>query len=564
MIKVIDDTINIRVKNNTSFNQNVNLLGGTSDPLAVPPSLLYQWDLSAENYFGSVTASIVISNTSNPTPVTYTVQVNGYNIESVVFALNSLNLGVFQYSGDIIYVSNDFYIYGALTILSTSFISSWNTTNTSGGSSASNQIQLPLVSGGTYNFIVDWGDGNQDTITTWNQAETLHTYATSGTYTISLTGTINGFVFGASGDILKILSVSNFGNIIFGDSLLGIFSGCTNLSFTSVTDTPDLSTMTRVDNMFEDCTFSSINNLENWDVSTIVEFESMFRNCVNFNQDISSWDLTSANSLVRMFLGATSFNSPLNTWNVSNVTTMNNMFGSASTFNQSLNSWNVSNVTDMTNMFRFASDFNGNISSWDVSNVTNMSSIFGQCVIFNQNIGAWNVVNVTNMNGMFNGALLFNQNIGAWNVSNVTDMTFMFAGVSAFNQNISSWNVSNVTTMNNMFAGASSFNQNIGGWNVSSVTNMNGMFVNATAFNQNIGSWNISNVNNFINFMLGKTNLDYSSANLDSIYNGWSLLTVQPNETINFGTIKYTLAGQAGKNILDNAPNNWTITDGGI
>jgi surface protein len=564
MVNSIKDTINVRVRNNTALPQNVNILGGTSDPLGVPPSILYQWDLSTEVYFGSVTASIAISTTANPTPVTYTVQVNGYNIESVVFALNTLNFGVFQYSGDIVYVANDFYIYGVLQVGSNPFVSVWNTTNTSGGSSASNQIQLPLVNGGTYNFIVDWGDGNQDTITSWNQAETLHTYTTSGTYSISLTGTIDGFVFGATGDILKILSISNFGNIIFGDSLLGIFSGCTNLSLSSVTDTPDLSTMTRVDNMFEDCTFSSINNLQNWDVSTIVEFESMFRNCVNFNQDISSWNLTSANSLVRMFLGASSFNSPLNTWNVSNVTTMNNMFGSASTFNQSLNSWDVSNVTDMTNMFRFASDFNGNISSWNVSNVTNMSSMFEQCLVFNQNIGSWNVSNVTTMNAMFNGALLFNQNIGSWNVTNVTDMTFMFAGVTAFNQNISTWNVSNVTTMNNMFAGASTFNQNIGGWDVSSVTNMNGMFANATAFNQNIGSWNISIVNNFINFMLGKTNLDYSSANLDAIYNGWSLLTVQPNETINFGTIKYTLAGQAGKNILDFAPNNWTIVDGGI
>jgi hypothetical protein len=435
----IKDTINIRVVNNTTLPQNVNILGGTSDPFAVPPSLLYQWDLSAENYFGSVSASIVISNTSNPTPITYTVQVNGYNIESVVFALNTLNLGVFQYSGDIVYVANDFYIYGALTISSTSFISTWNTSNTSGGSSASNQVQLPLVSTGNYNFIVDWGDGSQDTITTWNQAETLHTYATSGTYTISLTGTIEGFVFGASGDILKILSVSNFGNIIFGDSLLGIFSGCTNLSFSSVIDTPDLSTMTRVDNMFEDCTFSSINNLENWDVSTIVEFESMFRNCSNFNQDISSWDVSGANSLVRMFLSAISFNSPLN-----------------------------------------------------------------------------------------------------------------------------SWDVSNVTRMDGMFSGASSFKQNIGGWNVSSVTNMNAMFANATNFNQNIGSWNISNVNDFVNFMVGKTNFNYFPANLDAIYNGWSLLSVQPNININFGTIKYTVAGQAGRNILTGAPNNWTITDGGI
>ena len=61
-----------------------------------------------------------------------------------------------------------------------------------------------------------------------------------------------------------------------------------------------------------------------------------------------------------------------------------------------------------------------------------------------------------------------------------------------------------------------------------------------------------------------KSFTDYSASNLDAIYNSWSLLTVQPNITIDFGTIKYTLAGQAGKNILDFAPNNWTIVDGGI
>ncbi len=66
--------------------------------------------------------------------------------------------------------------------------------------------------------------------------------------------------------------------------------------------------------------------------------------------------------------------------------------------------------------------------------------------------------------------------------------------------------------------------------------------------------------------MVGKTNLDYSAANLDAIYNGWSALLggVKPNININFGSIKYTAAGTAGKNILLGAPNNWTITDGGI
>jgi hypothetical protein len=162
MLREIKDTLNVRVRNNTAFAQNVNLLGGTADPLGVPPHLLYQWDLSTETYFGSVTAEIVISSTANPTPVTYTVQVNGYNIEAVAFALNTLNLGIFQVSGNIIYVSNDFYIYGALTVNSVAFATTWDTTLTSGGSSASNQIQLPLVPVGVYDFIVDWGDGTQE------------------------------------------------------------------------------------------------------------------------------------------------------------------------------------------------------------------------------------------------------------------------------------------------------------------------------------------------------------------------------------------------------------------
>jgi surface protein len=114
------------------------------------------------------------------------------------------------------------------------------------------------------------------------------------------------------------------------------------------------------------------------------------------------------------------------------------------------------------------------------------------------------------------------------------------------------------------FNGANVFNQPIGSWDVSSVTDMSFMFRNAFAFNQDIGSWDISNVTNFTNFMENKSDTDYSSANLDSIYNNWSLLSVQPNLTISFGTIKYTAGGSAGKLVLTSAPNNWIITDGGI
>jgi surface protein len=199
----------------------------------------------------------------------------------------------------------------------------------------------------------------------------------------------------------------------------------------------------------------------------------------------------------------------------------------------------------------------------NLSGVTSMLTYFRNCTIFNGNIGNWDVSSVADMTRMFFNAAAFNQDIGSWDVSSVTNMSFMFSGAAAFNQDIGSWDVSSVNTMREMFFNAAAFNQPLN-WDVSNVTNMLGMFFNATAFNQDIGSWDVSAVTNFTSFMAGKTAANYDTANLDSIYNGWSLLTVQPNLTITFNTIKYTAAGQAGRDILTGAPNNWSITDGGI
>ena len=49
--------------------------------------------------------------------------------------------------------------------------------DTTQAGSLSTQFQLPLTSSSTPNFVISWGDGNSDTITVWNQAETLHTYS---------------------------------------------------------------------------------------------------------------------------------------------------------------------------------------------------------------------------------------------------------------------------------------------------------------------------------------------------------------------------------------------------
>jgi surface protein len=391
MREPIDSSIALNVKNNTTLPQRVNILGGTQDPLGVPPHIIYEFDLSGETYVGNVNVSIVISNTSNPTPVTYTVKVNGDNIQAVAIALNTLNQGFFQTSGNTLYVSNDYYIYGALS-LNVAFVSLWNTSNTSVGSSASNQIQLPLTNGGTYNFVVNWGDGSEDTITSYNQAETLHSYAVAGVYTLEIVGVIDdwSFLFTIVNDKLKLLNITNWGNFRFGINDNYTFYNCSNLDLSSVIGILDLSLSSFLDGAFEGCTsLTTINGVNSWDTSAVQSMAGMFSNCTNFNSNISNW-------------------------------------------------------------------------------------------------------------------------------------------------------------------------------NTISVVTMNGMFLNAIAFNQNISNWDISNVTDLAIFMLGKSASNYSASYLDAIYNTWSTLTVQPNCTVDFGTIKYTASGQAGRNILTGAPYNWVINDGGI
>jgi surface protein len=376
------------------------------------------------------------------------------------------------------------------------------------GVSTSTQFKLPLVPSGTVNFLVDWGDNTTSTVTSWDQAETTHTYSSAGTYTIKIVGQLRGWKFGNLGDRLKMLNISSWGALDI--SVDGAFFGCQNMTCSAV-DSPVISGT----------------NLSN-----------TFRSCSNFN-------------------------GPIGNWNVSNVTDMRNMFDSAIKFNQDIGLWNTSKVTNMASMFQSASLFNQDISSWDTSLVTSMSFMFYATDVFNQNIGSWNTEKVTSMSFMFLASFGFNGEIGTWNTSSVTDMQQMFSGATSFNKNIGNWDVSKVKNMSSMFLDAFVFNQDIGSWNTSEVTNMSTMFRRARDFDQNIGSWNVSKVTNFSNFMAQKTNLNFSAENLDAIYNGWSSRTVLASRSISFGTIKYTSSGATGRSILTSAPNTWSIADGG-
>jgi len=283
-----------------------------------------------------------------------------------------------------------------------SFISVWT---------AASPIELPYSPTGTYSGTIDWGDGN---ITTNSYANRIHNYAVSGDYTITISGVIEGWDFSsyATSYRTSIKEILQWGPLRGEtNSNYGMFYECSNLVLTGVTDTPDLVGITSTEIMFYGCSsLTTVNNMDSWNVSSVISMVGMFADATSFNQNIGSWDVSNVTSMSAMFAYATSFNQPIGNWDVSNVMYMNQVFQSATLFNQNIGIWNVSSVLSMAGMFEDATSFNQNIGSWDVSTVGDMTSMFYSATSFNQNIGSWVVSGVTSMSGMFFGVTLSTPN----------------------------------------------------------------------------------------------------------------------------------------------------------
>jgi surface protein len=174
--------------------------------------------------------------------------------------------------------------------------------------------------------MIDWGDGSIEPIVSTTPS---HTYASSGDYTIKMSG-ISAFRDFGSAYHGKLLSVTDWGGIAW-----------TSMQF-----------------MFE------------------------FANHFNFIPATGP-NMSGVTSMLGMFMGASIFNQSLATFNTTNVTNMRSMFAYASAFNQSLATFNTTNVTDMYSMFQGALAFNQPLTSFNTANVTNMQAMFNGATAFN-------------------------------------------------------------------------------------------------------------------------------------------------------------------------------------
>jgi surface protein len=247
------------------------------------------------------------------------------------------------------------------------FISTWNI------ASDGDSITLPLWNNGSFDFNVDWGDGSNDNITVWNQAEKTHSYTTAGDYVVTINGKLWGFRFNNSGSKQRIKQISNWGNSGFRLNNAQAFFGCNNLAITA-TDAPEITT-TSFSTMFYNCTSLGTPDLSAWDISTVTNMYQAFYNCYSFNGQIGTWNMSNVTSMKQMMRNCHAFNQDISSWDTSSCNDMQLSLNNCRALNYPIGGWNTSLVTTVYKMLENADAFRQSLEGWDVNQMTQIGAL---------------------------------------------------------------------------------------------------------------------------------------------------------------------------------------------
>lgn len=134
-----------------------------------------------------------------------------------------------------------------------------------------------------------------------------------------------------------------------------MFNGCKE--FNQDLGDWDVSNVKTMEGMFSYCDSFEGKGVNKWDVSNVGDMSAMFAFCRKFNQDLSGWDVSNVVYVtdrydVGMFQGCVSFEGRgLRKWDVSSVFEMRSMFKDCIYLDEDLSNWDVSAVEYYNDIF---------------------------------------------------------------------------------------------------------------------------------------------------------------------------------------------------------------------
>jgi surface protein len=222
------------------------------------------------------------------------------------------------------------------------FITRWNL-------AGANQLSFGTATAGTVSY--NWQEVSPGTATgsgTFSGNSLTITGLPSGIIRLEINPTnFQRINIGNGADKSRLLDVEKWGTTVW-TSMENAFVGCSNLNITA-TDIPNLTSVNKMDQMFQRCSnLSTVPNINSWNTSNVEYMGSVFDGCSKFNLNIGNWNTSKVTNMRYMFRNS-SFNQNIGNWNTEKVGSMLSMFNNSS-FNQNIGSWNLNANVNMTNM----------------------------------------------------------------------------------------------------------------------------------------------------------------------------------------------------------------------
>jgi hypothetical protein len=437
---------------------------------------------------------------------------------------------------------------------------------------ASETFQFPVTTG-SIDAQIDWGDGNIEEFFTSNgDARLTHTFATAGTYTVTLTGRLcNLFRFSSSpADRSKVTAIHEIqGDKIQMTDATNLFFGCSNATgpfpslaectgfttlrnvfhdCTSMTTPPDLTGLVDVTsglNAFDNCSsMTSFPDLTQ--VPNIVNCQQMFINCSGAVGAPDLTALTSATNTNGMFSGCTSMSGTVDLSSLTSVTTASAMFQTCTSVSGYTGFENMTSLQDSSSMFRT------NTSLLSVPDMSGMGSVTNvDFMFFNSDSMAGTpdlsaIGSVTSAQNAFNGCTALQGPLDLSAATSLVDGSNMFQNCTSVTGQI---DTSGLTALED---GGGMFRECVG---VSGTFDFSPMtsLVNAgfiVGGMENVATWNFGTCPNVTNWSDAFTSASMSASELDD----W-LIAVDTHNVATPGDLSYGGAGSpsAGATHLDSA-----------
>jgi len=436
---------------------------------------------------------------------------------------------------------------------------------------AGETLTIPANGSGN-DFIMDWGDGIKEHITTINPT---HTYVDAGDYITLISGSMSTFNFyntqASRNNLVSVLQLGNTGLL----SLRYSFRECHNLIYFNGAGFDALE-VAEISSCFLVCSSLQELYVNMWDVRNIVKAGAFIYGCSALEVvDLSSWVLENAIDMSQFAQSCTSLTS-LNCSNFGVGKTTNFysfVYGCANLVELPVGSWDTSSVTLLDNFANGAVRLPSlDVSNWNVGNVTSAKAFILNCkAIITLDVSNWDVAKVKYFARFASNCIkLETLDVSSWDVSSVLSFSYFVAYDRELTAlNISSWSNSVCTAYDSLVNGCTAISElDLRGLNLGANTSLFAFAYGGSNLNNSILGIELIDVSSVADFRVAFHSMEFPTSTYNkilSLSSGWISRGMQSGTyAIDFGNSKYDGTDTDvvdGRNAI--LAKGWTIIDGG-